>query len=141
MTVSVLEIKGRVTPRSSFRMRTAPGHFQGISGHLRVETSAAMGLRGRGWAVSPRPFKKRPPPQSRFQFCPELLLFISRRQTMGIRGPKSAADLASPAVADLRGDARPKPPEDLIEEQADEWRAVVARLPAGWFGPGDVLAG
>jgi hypothetical protein len=52
---------------------------------------------------------------------------------MGIRGPKSAGDLATPTVADLRGDARPEPPADLTEEQAAEWRAVVERLPADWF--------
>ena len=52
---------------------------------------------------------------------------------MGIRGPKSSAALEIPSVADLRGDARPEPPEDLTEEQAAEWRAVVDRLPADWF--------
>jgi hypothetical protein len=36
---------------------------------------------------------------------------------MGIRVPKSASALASPAIADLRGDARSEPPADLIEEQ------------------------
>ena len=52
---------------------------------------------------------------------------------MGLRGPKSSAALEIPSVADLRGDARPEPPEDLTEEQAAEWRAVVARMPADWF--------
>ena len=52
---------------------------------------------------------------------------------MGIRGPKSAEDLVTPTVADLRGDERPKPPPGLTEEQAAEWRAVVDRLPADWF--------
>jgi hypothetical protein len=52
---------------------------------------------------------------------------------MGMRGPKSGAALASPTIADLRGDARPEPPADLTEEQAAEWEAVVARLPADWF--------
>jgi len=28
---------------------------------------------------------------------------------------------------------RPKPPSELTDEQADEWRAVVERLPAEWF--------
>jgi hypothetical protein len=49
---------------------------------------------------------------------------------MGARGPKSARDLLTPSVADLRGDARPEPLEDLTEEQAAEWRGVVERLPA-----------
>jgi hypothetical protein len=52
---------------------------------------------------------------------------------MGIRGPKSASDLATPTVADLRGDAPPGPPADLTEEQAAEWRARVERLLADWF--------
>ena len=52
---------------------------------------------------------------------------------MGARGPKSSAAVAIPSVADLRGDARPTPPEDLTEEQAAEWRAIVGRLPADWF--------
>lgn len=52
---------------------------------------------------------------------------------MGMRGPKFGAALEIPSVADLRGDARPEPPEDLTPEQAEEWRAVVARLSADWF--------
>ena len=52
---------------------------------------------------------------------------------MGMRGPKSSAALKIPSVAELRGDARPEPPEELTEEQAAEWRAVVDRLPADWF--------
>jgi hypothetical protein len=35
---------------------------------------------------------------------------------MGMRGPKSAEAQLTPTVADLRGDARPEPPEDLTEE-------------------------
>jgi hypothetical protein len=41
--------------------------------------------------------------------------------------------VAPALVADLRGDARPQPPEDLTEEQGAEWRAVMDRLPADWF--------
>jgi hypothetical protein len=52
---------------------------------------------------------------------------------MGIRGPKSAEALVTPTVADLRGDARPEPPDDLTEEQAAVWRAVMDRLPADRF--------
>jgi hypothetical protein len=33
----------------------------------------------------------------------------------------------------LHSNARPEPPEDLTEEQAAEWSAVVDRLPADWF--------
>jgi hypothetical protein len=47
---------------------------------------------------------------------------------MGIRGSKSAEALVTPTVTDLRGDARPEPPEDLTEEQGAEWRACVERL-------------
>lgn len=50
---------------------------------------------------------------------------------MGSRGRESAADLAIVPVAPrLR---RPPPPDDLTKEQAAEWRAVVGRMPAGWF--------
>ena len=28
---------------------------------------------------------------------------------------------------------RPPPPDDLTEEQASEWRAVVSRMPGDWF--------
>jgi hypothetical protein len=52
---------------------------------------------------------------------------------MGIRGPQSSAAAVIRSVAELRGDARPEPPADLTEDQADEWRAVVDRLPADWF--------
>ncbi len=30
---------------------------------------------------------------------------------------------------------RPEPPADLTDEQAEEWRAVVNRMPAEWFPP------
>jgi phage terminase small subunit len=47
-------------------------------------------------------------------------------------GRKSAASLS--VVASLPAAMqRPEPPEDLSSEQAEEWRAVVARMPAGWF--------
>ena len=47
-------------------------------------------------------------------------------------GRKSAASLAvvSQLPASLQ---RPEPPEDLTEAQAAEWRAVVGRMPLGWF--------
>ena len=46
------------------------------------------------------------------------------------RGPKSAAELT---VVTPIGAARPQPPDDLTETQAEVWRNVVDRLPAGWF--------
>lgn len=52
---------------------------------------------------------------------------------MGIRGRQSSASLSvisGGAVVTVR---RPDPPDELNEEQADEWRAVVGRLPADWF--------
>lgn len=51
---------------------------------------------------------------------------------MGRRGPKSMADLMiadSPAGIINRPDA----PYDLTDEEADEWRAVVASMPADHF--------
>jgi Phage terminase, small subunit len=47
-------------------------------------------------------------------------------------GRKSAASLAvvSTLPASLQ---RPEPPEDLTAAQAEEWRAVVGRMPLGWF--------
>jgi hypothetical protein len=49
---------------------------------------------------------------------------------MGARGPKSASELA---VVPTLSTARPIPPDDLTERQADEWRRIVGRLPADWF--------
>jgi hypothetical protein len=49
---------------------------------------------------------------------------------MGTRGRKSAADLGI-----IHGlPQRPGAPAELTPEQAEEWRAVVARMPADWFG-------
>ena len=52
---------------------------------------------------------------------------------MGKRGRKSRASMSvvRPDTTELID--RPKPPSDLIDEQADEWRAIVDRLPADWF--------
>jgi len=44
---------------------------------------------------------------------------------------KSAASLSVLEVVSVR---RPDPPADLTAEQAEEWRAVVARMPVDWFG-------
>lgn len=51
---------------------------------------------------------------------------------MGARGPKPAAYYDVPA-ANITAVERPDAPYDLTDEQADEWRAVVNRLPADWF--------
>src|SRR5215212_9757776 len=45
---------------------------------------------------------------------------------MGIRGPKSAAELAI---------QRPKAPADLTKEQTEVWREIINEMPADWFGP------
>lgn len=50
---------------------------------------------------------------------------------MAQRGRKSAASLA--VVTPLEVVRRPTPPAELTDEQANEWRAVVNRLPADWF--------
>ncbi len=48
---------------------------------------------------------------------------------MGSRGRKSAAELGV-----IQGiPERPKPPGELTREQAEEWRAVVARMPVKWI--------
>ncbi len=49
---------------------------------------------------------------------------------MATRGRKSAAALS---VVPVTAEQRPAPPEDLTAEQAQEWRAIVARMPADWF--------
>lgn len=50
---------------------------------------------------------------------------------MGVRGRKSGASLA--VVHPLTVIHRPNPPSLLTRDQADEWRAIVARMPADWF--------
>lgn len=52
---------------------------------------------------------------------------------MGTRGRKSSAELAIRAMSSVESLARPDAPYDLTDEQADEWRAVVNRMPADWF--------
>src|SRR3546814_433066 len=52
---------------------------------------------------------------------------------MGARGRKSAAALSVIGPGGVETIRRPEPPSDLTDEQADEWRAVVNRLPAEWF--------
>jgi len=50
---------------------------------------------------------------------------------MAPRGRKSAASKEVKS-AQLPGQ-RPAPPDDLTEFQAEEWRAIVGRLPSDWF--------
>jgi hypothetical protein len=52
---------------------------------------------------------------------------------MGERGRTSAAALSVVSPSGVSTIRRPSPPSDLTDEQADEWRAVVNRLPADWF--------
>ena len=49
---------------------------------------------------------------------------------MATRGRKSAAALS---VVPVTAEQRPAPPEELTEEQAQDWRAIVGRMPADWF--------
>lgn len=50
-----------------------------------------------------------------------------------MRGRKSAAELAIIGPGGVETIRRPEPPAELTDEQADEWRAIVNRLPADWF--------
>src|SRR3990167_5634469 len=52
---------------------------------------------------------------------------------MGIRGRQSAAALSVISTEGIVTIRRPEPPSELTDEQAQEWRAVVNRLPAEWF--------
>lgn len=52
---------------------------------------------------------------------------------MGTRGRKSSAALTVPAVSTVETIQRPDAPYDLTDEQAEEWWAVVNRMPADWF--------
>lgn len=53
---------------------------------------------------------------------------------MGTRGRASAASLQVVTANGLQAIERPRPPAELTDEQADEWRAVANSLPADWFG-------
>ena len=56
---------------------------------------------------------------------------------MGNRGRRSSASLSVIAGGGRTGQIevmrRPDPPDELSDEQAAEWLAVVGRLPADWF--------
>jgi phage terminase small subunit len=45
------------------------------------------------------------------------------------RGPISIENLSSPVITARR----PDPPDHLDEADAEEWRAIVGRMPADWF--------
>lgn len=52
---------------------------------------------------------------------------------MGVRGPKSGAEMAAaPYTPEAE---RPEPPQALGEAEADVWKSVVGSMPADWFGP------
>lgn len=52
---------------------------------------------------------------------------------MGARGRKSGASLEVVKTASVMAVDRPAAPDDLTDEQAQEWDAVVCRMPADWF--------
>jgi hypothetical protein len=51
------------------------------------------------------------------------------------RGRKSASSLTVIQAGPVETIQRPDSPYDLDDEQSDEWRKVVNRLPADWFPP------
>ena len=52
---------------------------------------------------------------------------------MGSRGRKSSESLTVIGARGIETIKRPQAPDELTNEQAEEWRAVVDRLPADWF--------
>ena len=52
---------------------------------------------------------------------------------MAKRGRVPAASLAVASIQTIETVERPDAPYDLTDEQADEWWAVVNRMPADWF--------
>lgn len=52
---------------------------------------------------------------------------------MGTRGRKSSAELTIRSMATVETIERPDAPYDMTDEEADEWRAVVGRMPADYF--------
>lgn len=57
---------------------------------------------------------------------------------MGTRGRTSAAALSVISGGGIETIRRPEPPQELTDEEAVEWRAIVNRLPADWF-PAETL--
>lgn len=49
---------------------------------------------------------------------------------MGERGPRPSSELS---VVSINAYERPAAPEELTQQQAEEWRAIVRRLPPDWF--------
>jgi hypothetical protein len=49
------------------------------------------------------------------------------------RGRKSSGELAIRPVSPLDKVERPAAPDELNDEEAEEWIAIVNRLPADWF--------
>lgn len=52
---------------------------------------------------------------------------------MGTRGRVSGAELSVISSQGIETIRRPDPPSELTDEQSEEWKAVVSRLPADWF--------
>ena len=52
---------------------------------------------------------------------------------MGARGKQSAAALTTVKSGVVSSIKRSVPANDLTDEQAFEWRAIVSRMPADWF--------
>lgn len=52
---------------------------------------------------------------------------------MGTRGRQSAASMAIVEANPVEAIRMPLPPEELTEEQAEEWLSITGRLPADWF--------
>ena len=49
---------------------------------------------------------------------------------MAQRGRKSAASLS---IVSVLGNERPSPPDDLTDDEAEEWRQIAGRMPSDWF--------
>lgn len=52
---------------------------------------------------------------------------------MGARGPRAGSGLTVIGPSGIEAVNRPDPPRELTDEMAQEWRAVVQRMPADWF--------
>lgn len=52
---------------------------------------------------------------------------------MGNRGRTSSAALAVIGPSGIESVSRPVAPDELTDEQAGEWLAIVNRMPADWF--------
>lgn len=52
---------------------------------------------------------------------------------MGARGRSSSAELAVISGSGIVAIRRPTSPDELTDEQSEEWRQIVNRLPADWF--------